>query len=934
MKLEQRIAAFPSFSEIHPYKAFTMVFIVSLPLVFLTFIMAGRGFIWQGDGMTQHYNALMYLGHWLREIVRSVLRGSPEIPFWDFSIGYGSSIIGTMGYYVLGDPLALLSVFVPAKFTEILYHVLDLARFYLAGIAFMLFCKKMEKPALALVPGAFAYALSTWMIIACIRHPFFGNPLVYLPLLLLGFEKLVRRESPVLFIGMTAICAASNFYFFYMHVVALLVFGIVRFVTYYQKKTPKLFFGLVGKALVCGLIGVMIAGAVLLPVLSLYFGASRESGTVAFNPVNTLSYYQSFIAAFATSTYDPQYAILGFSAPVLLGVIVLFAKRREHRPLKVLFLIALVIFLVPFAMNAMNGFAYPTNRWSFIFTLLVVYIFVSMWPEYLQIHKYMIAVAVSMAAYVLLLVWAQRVTVPVITTVLWVVIIASLLFLIQSKIDVAGGRLSAGVLTSLILLLGVCIGVAQNVYYKYSPDWGNDIAAQKGLTRAWTSIRGTTDAYIGKIQQEEASLGRLDQESYTIKNVSINTGAYTTQYFWSLANGDIPDFLFDVGISHIIHSDNYYKLESRAILEELAAVEYYVGPEDRVPYGFELDENISTAKVLVWRNTYKLPLGYTIQSYMSRSQWLELSLAERQDALLQTAVIEDNDVEHVRASLPSSQIETNHSEVPFTYNIEGSYVQIDEHTILVGPKGARLTLTFKGLPQSETYVQINGLNVEPKTKLDLYTDEYEELYSIEQYDALSDAEKTNLEFAASMLGHSPVQRFDLSAQGVGTIQDFYYTTEYNTYRGVITDFLINLGYTADPQETVAIQLLGTGVYSVDSLKVICQTFDNYAKYVSNLTDDILENEVIGTNTVSGDIHLEQDKLLMLSIPYDKGWKAYVDGEETPLLQTDGMYMSLLLTPGDHHIELNYLPQGFTIGCILSICGLLITGCIAFFFSKR
>ena len=43
---------------------------------------------------------------------------------WDMNIGYGSDILTTLHYYVIGDPLTLLSVFVPADKTEVLYEVL------------------------------------------------------------------------------------------------------------------------------------------------------------------------------------------------------------------------------------------------------------------------------------------------------------------------------------------------------------------------------------------------------------------------------------------------------------------------------------------------------------------------------------------------------------------------------------------------------------------------------------------------------------------------------------------------------------------------------------------------------------------------------------------------------------------------------------------
>ena len=55
---------------------------------------------------------------------------------WDMHIGYGSDILTTLHYYVIGDPLTLLSVLVKPEHTEKLYEFLIFLRIYLAGITF------------------------------------------------------------------------------------------------------------------------------------------------------------------------------------------------------------------------------------------------------------------------------------------------------------------------------------------------------------------------------------------------------------------------------------------------------------------------------------------------------------------------------------------------------------------------------------------------------------------------------------------------------------------------------------------------------------------------------------------------------------------------------------------------------------------------------
>ena len=88
-------------------------------VILLIFQKNGKSFIRGGDGLGQHYVALEYWGKYLRRIVKGILlEHRLNIPQWDLHIGYGADILTTLHYYVIGDPLNLLAVFVPAAYME------------------------------------------------------------------------------------------------------------------------------------------------------------------------------------------------------------------------------------------------------------------------------------------------------------------------------------------------------------------------------------------------------------------------------------------------------------------------------------------------------------------------------------------------------------------------------------------------------------------------------------------------------------------------------------------------------------------------------------------------------------------------------------------------------------------------------------------------
>ena len=80
--------------------------------------------------------------------------------------------------------------------------------------------------------GALTYSFCMWGLTNAARHPYFLNPMIYFPLIILGIEKIIKKK-PYLFIIMVTISAVSNFYFFYMIVLLTVVYALIRFANIY-----------------------------------------------------------------------------------------------------------------------------------------------------------------------------------------------------------------------------------------------------------------------------------------------------------------------------------------------------------------------------------------------------------------------------------------------------------------------------------------------------------------------------------------------------------------------------------------------------------------------------------------------------------------------------------------------------------------------------
>lgn len=74
------------------------------------------------------------------------------------------------------------------------------------------------------------------------------------------------------------------------------------------------------------------------------------------------------------------------------------------------------------------------------------------------------------------------------------------------------------------------------------------------------------------------------------------------------------------------------------------------------------------------------------------------------------------------------------------------------------------------------------------------------------------------------------------------------------------------------------------------------------------------------NTITAECTAEQGEYLYLSVPYEKGLTAKVNGESAELIRTNDCFCALRLENGKNIIELSFLPGGMYPGLVLAFCG--------------
>jgi len=108
---------------------YTASFVVIATLSFGVLSLAGRTFIWDMDGIAQHYPIMHEFQHLLHH------GGLGSLTGWSWTFGIGADKLTTLAYYVLGDPFAYLLALLPTKMLEAGYGWMVIARLYVSGLA-------------------------------------------------------------------------------------------------------------------------------------------------------------------------------------------------------------------------------------------------------------------------------------------------------------------------------------------------------------------------------------------------------------------------------------------------------------------------------------------------------------------------------------------------------------------------------------------------------------------------------------------------------------------------------------------------------------------------------------------------------------------------------------------------------------------------------
>lgn len=860
---------------------YTITFCLMAVCVFLSFFEYDNSIAWMHDAISQYIPRVHYFINYIRECISQLFNGNLDFPSYTFRAGLGNSV--PLSY----EPVYWLFALFDSSNIELAYNFITIFRFFLAGLSASIFFLYYKRGYFESLIGSMIYTFCGFAIYAGVLHAHFIAPMIFLPLLILATEEIFRKKRWYLCTIFVALALPANYYFIYMSTIAMGIYYLCRFLFTKDKarKNWKYFFTTTCTFAGAYLLGVIIGNISLFTSFSSYVSSGR-SGSSQMTAMSYFFYNHSWLTKcftyFISSPGSPGLWLkLGFVPLSYIGIVILFMKK-DKKLLKFLFAIGTAFCIFPIAAYILGGFSTITNRWCYIFALLVSYITVLAIPELRTLTRRELKILlISLLPYMIIILMNRDYRTEYTLCSLAILLSTYVLILCMNReihlISIHTARIS--------LIILCCGALTLNAYYQYL---GGNNTSKNSFAKTSHVLDEITDTPMKVFADyPDESFYRVSTAEIPRKNLCsslvLNYNSIAT--FSSTISGTVMDYNCELGNTawNLVQLGGF---DNRTFMNALACVKYYALTEKetpRLPYGYEKTDSVEEdgTAINIYKNKYSLPLGYTYDSAISEDDLKQYNAVQKQEIMLQSAVVEDT--QNTKLS-DTTSLSLTASEVKIK-SYKASGLEIKNGYIEVLEDGATLTLSFDGLENSETYLLFDGY-CNPKSGNGA---------NVVSMDFVCDDYKRSFDFRS--INHT-----------------------YNTGQ---ESYLFNLGYREGAADSCTITFKNKGSFTCDSFKIYCQPMNNYSSYLENLTENKLENIKIDSNTITGNISLTDDKLLVLSIPYQKGWTAYVDGKKVDIQKANLMYMGISLEPGEHEIRLRFERPGIRASLCLSVFGILI-----------
>ena len=409
------------------------------------------------------------------------------------------------------------------------------------------------------------------------------------------------------------------------------------------------------------------------------------------------------------------------------------------------------------------------------------------------------------------------------------------------------------------------------------------------VTDATTYPLGTTSAeecadYINELEKDNIDIARAEVTRYHTLNDDALLGINGVTMFNSMVNMPITNYMERFGICGWIASNRYSYMQSSPFTDMMLNIKYLIDPY----YGSYVDkthyEKIYTAQpaknsstpAFVILNKYYIPMGFMVNDNLLRYK------ANDPVGFINKVANTDFTADYIPAS---------------TNPIE------NQNTIfhLATGDDRDLYTTLDTTPEETT----NSISAAQDHK---YT--YSSQTSDSTYKISATAPRDGVALAY--------------VEGYGIEDTSLFVNDYSIgHYGTKRPLIMTFGNVKKGDKIIAEPKVTNNSSGSFTCHIVMLNEDMLDLAYQNFSRSVLNADLVSGTQLSGTINVAEDGLFYTSIPYVKGWRAYVDGEEVEITPVGDAMLAFKLSSGKHTIDLKYSPEGFTAGIVISVAGLLI-----------
>lgn len=783
---------------------------------------------------------------------------------YSWNTGLGSNFLAIIAYYCT-SPLNFLTILVPKEWLREAVTLFVITKISCAGLFMSVFLKKSyKKNGPELLLFSLGYALCSFMV-GYSWNIMWLDSVALLPLVVLGIRSLFFEKKYKLYIIALALAVISNYYMGFM----ICVFTALYFFMLNAANTVRakdFFTGLVriGWA---SLIAVAMTAVVLLPAyLALQLAYQSPSKPSLFQLYESFTDILAKFTPFEAPTAKEGLPNIYSGALALLSGSVFLVSDRYKTREKISYVSLLVFLLICCNFKYLNFLwhgAHIPNMLPYRFSFLISFLLVE----------------IAFKAFCTMLDEGVK-RIHLLAIAVTAVLYQTLAFVYNAR-GAAIGCLVMFLLYVVVFCLWnmeteakvriprSCMSVALTIFVVA------EAAASTGLGIAEVRVSDYTTypAYYSTVKplidlvHEDQSFQRTETtKTYTLNDPVLYSYRGVSQ-FSSTAVVNVTTFLKNLGLSAAENANRYYYSSTSEFVNSAFGIKYLIAKDGFFADSLHFKRVASEEYSSLYENIYTLPIGYmtdrNIRDYTGKA---DTCFAVQNDLFTRMTGI-DRDLFLMLTPTEESSVGISlyrYSEGKFSYLDNGSGAGVFSTTVTYTMPADGVLYVYTSAGNDSTSVMITG-DVDQASKSFSLDTMRPAMFAAGTFKAGEKVTLTNY--------------FDEGASGTLT-----------QYVAVMDEPVFRAGY--------------------DSLR-----------------DEGLEVTDYSDTSLKGTVSVRKPGTMFLTVPYEKGWTLYVNGEKTEIDPILGTFIAVDLDTGDYEIELKYSPDGFRTGAVISVSAILIFAAI-------